>query len=58
MAPMEIGSSGSSIWRGTYGGRKVSTWSCSGMSTRSVEWVRMNPSMHTMTGTDSSSANR
>jgi len=56
IAPIDTGSSGSSTWRGAYGGRNASTSDCSGTSTRSTACVRMKPSMHTITGIDSSSA--
>ena len=58
MAPMDTGSSGSSTCRGWYGGRNASTSSWPGMSARSLAWVSTNPSMHTITGFDSSSAIR
>ena len=58
IAPIVTGSDGSSTWRGTNGGRKASTWSGRGRSTRSYACVRMKPSMHTMTGSETSSASR
>ena len=56
--PIVTGSSGSSICWGTNAGRKSSTCSWVGRSTCSKAWVRTNPSMHTITGTDSDSASR
>ncbi len=58
MAPIETGSAGSSTCRGSYRGRKSSTCCCVGISARSQACVRMKPSMHTITGTESSSAIR
>ena len=58
IAPIVTGSAGSSTCRGSNGGRYASTCACVGMSTRSTAWVRMKPSMHTITGHDSSSARR
>ena len=56
VAPIDTGASGSSTWRGWKGGRNASTCAGSGISTSSTAWVRMNPSMHTMTGSEIVSA--
>ena len=58
IAPMETGSDGSRICRGSNGGRNASTWLAPGSSSRSCAWVRMNPSMHTITGSETCSAIR
>ena len=58
IAPIVTGSSGSSTWRGSNGGRNASTCSCDGTSTRSKACVRTKPSMQTITGSESSSASR
>ena len=56
IAPIETGSAGSSTCRGSNDGRNASTWSAPGTSSRSWAWVRMKPSMQTMTGSDTCSA--
>ncbi len=58
IAPIVIGSSGSSTWRGWNAGRNMSTCSWVGISTRSTACVRMKPSIQTITGVESSSARR
>ena len=56
IAPMVTGSSGSSTCLGSNGGRNTSTCSWLRISTCSYACVSTNPSMQTMTGSDSSSA--
>ena len=58
IAPIVTGSLASSTCWGTNGGRKASTCSCVASSMRSTAWVRMKPSMQTITGSESSSARR
>ena len=58
MAPMEYGSCGVEDLAGLVRGEERIHLLWSGISTRSVAWVRMKPSMQTMTGTETSSARR
>src|SRR5689334_17097744 len=55
---MVTGWAGSRRCRGVKAGRYRSTCSTVGTSTASYAWVSTKPSMHTMTGSDSSSASR
>jgi len=60
MGLISLGSAGSRTVHGSNLGRKRSTSSCPGTSTRSTVWERMKPSRHTITGrsTRLSSASR